>query len=119
MGHYLGHYLSAMAMAYEGSSRLNQTLKRRGDEVVAILASVQEAHGKNGQQGLIYPFDVRSFQNLYDKAPEGAGGDDGGTCVHVCTARAVLVFVRKAGWFVRPAEWRPPDLANNAVSAWC
>eukprot|EP00729_Bicosta_minor_P000111 gene111-20362_t len=87
-GHYLGHYLSAIAMAYENTG--NTTLKKRGDAVVSILANVQSAQGENGQQGLIYPYDITSFSNLYDKAPTTSGGDDGGNCQPVCVPFYVL-----------------------------
>ena len=54
---------SAIAMAYESTG--NATLKTRGDAVVEILGNVQVAQGKNSQAGLIYPYDITSFQNLY------------------------------------------------------
>ena len=63
-------------MAYENTQ--NASIKERGDLIVSTLAKVQVAHGKNpagAQTGLVYPFDVRSFQNLYDKAQMGPGGE--------------------------------------------
>ena len=68
-GHYLGHYLSAVAMTYEATG--NVAMKERGDDIVSTLAKCQAAHTANGEPGLLYPYDVRSFQNLYDKAPSG------------------------------------------------
>ena len=43
-GHYLGHYLSATAMAFEATG--NPAVKSRGDEVVALLSKVQHAFGE-------------------------------------------------------------------------
>ena len=77
-GHYLGHYLSATAMVFEASG--NTSVKARGDDLVTLMARVQQAFARAGQQGLLYPYDVRSFQNLYDKAQTTPGGDGGGNC---------------------------------------
>jgi uncharacterized protein len=87
-GHFLGHYLSATAMAFEASG--NASVKARGDTVVALMARVQRAFGAAGQPGLVYPYDVRSFQNLYDLAQTGPGGDGGGNCRPVCVPFYVL-----------------------------
>ena len=89
-GHFLGHYLSATALAYANSG--NASIKTRADSIVTTLGKVQAAHTANGQHGLIFPFDARSFQNLYDKAdPLGRpGGDSGGNCEPVCVPFYVL-----------------------------
>jgi DUF1680 family protein len=85
MGHFLGHYLSATAMAYQSTG--NSSIKTRADSIINTLSKVQAAfganqHGMNGNQtGLIYPFDVRSFSNLY-------AGDSG--CAPVCVPFYVL-----------------------------
>jgi hypothetical protein len=83
-GHFLGHYLSATALAFANTG--NASIKARADSVVNTLAKVQTAHTANGEPGLIFPFDVRSFQNLYDKAdPSGRPGDNSaGNCEPVC-----------------------------------
>jgi DUF1680 family protein len=87
-GHYLGHYLSATAMAFEASG--NTSVKERGAEVVTLMGKVQQAFGKSGERGLVYPYNVRSFQSLYDKAQTHPGGDGGGNCQPVCVPFYVL-----------------------------
>lgn len=87
-GHYLGHYLSATAMAFEASG--NISIQARGAEIVSTLGKVQEAFGRSGEPGLVYPYNVRSFQNLYDKAQTRPGGDGGGNCQPVCVPFYVL-----------------------------
>ena len=87
-GHYLGHYLSATAMAFEGSG--NISIQARGAEIVSILGKVQEAFDRSGEPGLVFPYDVRSFQNLYAKAQTRPGGDGGGNCQPVCVPFYVL-----------------------------
>ena len=43
-----------------------------GRDVQGLLAKAQAAHGANNNEtGLLYPYDVRSFQFLYDLAPTG------------------------------------------------
>ena len=51
-GHYLGHYLSATAMAFEGSG--NISIQARGAEIVSILGKVQEAFDRSGEPGLVF-----------------------------------------------------------------
>ena len=64
-GHFVGHYLSAMAMAYESTG--SAAVKATADAVVSRLSLVQHAFGAHANEtGLIHPFDVRSFQRLYD-----------------------------------------------------
>ena len=71
-------------MAYEATGA--KAMKWRGDAIVATLAQCQAAHTANGQPGLLYPYDVRSFQRLYDKA----GSHSSGNCEPVCVPFYVL-----------------------------
>lgn len=87
-GHFLGHYLSATAMIVEGVGDL--TVAARARSIVSTLGKVQAAFANAGDPGLIFPFDSRAFQNLYDKAPEGPGGDGGGNCMPICVPFYVL-----------------------------
>eukprot|EP01047_Picozoa_sp_COSAG01_P020315 COSAG01_NODE_1153_length_11487_cov_98.298736_7_plen_374_part_00 len=87
-GHYLGHYLSATAMAFENTQ--NSSIKARGDQIVKTLAQCQAAHSKNGEDGLLYPYDVGSFHRLYDKAQIVPGGDGGGNCEPICVPFYVM-----------------------------
>ena len=75
-------------MAFEASG--NASVLRRGAEVVALMAQVQQAFGEAGEAGLLYPYDVRSFQSLYDLAQTSPGGDGGGNCRPVCVPFYVL-----------------------------
>jgi hypothetical protein len=81
-GHFLGHYLSATALTFANSG--NGSIKARADSIVSTLAKAQAAHTANGQKGFLFPYDVRSFQNLYDK------GSPGGNCEPVCVPFYVL-----------------------------
>jgi len=66
-GHFAGgHYLSAVALSYAGSS--NTELKRRGDELVAGLASCQKKLGTGYVSA--YPTDL--FEHLAQGKPAWA-----------------------------------------------
>ena len=112
-------------MAYANTG--NASIKARADSVVATLAKVQGAHGTNGEPGLLYPFDVRSFQSLYDHF---------GNCEPVCVPFYVLhkVFaglldqhsiagntqalgmaVQLAGWVAQSVEGA---IAKHGLATW-
>jgi len=57
-GHYTGHFLSACALSYASTG--NDTLKQRGDAVVAELAQCQKAIGN----GYLSAFPVSFFDRL-------------------------------------------------------
>lgn len=134
-GHYLGHYLSATAMAYENAGR-NETIRQRGAGIVAALARVETANARMGEPGFVYPYDMRSFQNLFDKAPDTPGGDGGGNCQPVCVpfyvmhkvlaglldqhqragnAQALMVALKMADWTARHVE---ATIARYGMAKW-
>ena len=107
-------------MAYENTQ--NASIKERGDLIVSTLAKVQVAHGKNpagAQTGLVYPFDVRSFQNLYDKAQMGPGGDGGGNCEPICVPFYVMhkVLAGMIDQNTRAGNAQALEVANG-MAAW-
>lgn len=69
----------------------DKAVKSAADQMVSVLARVQQSFGENANQtGLIHSYDVSSFQRLYDMAPETPGGDGGGNCKPVCVPFYVL-----------------------------
>ena len=52
--------------------------------VLSTLGQVGQAFAAAGEPGLVYPYDITSFQKLFDEAPAGPGGDGGGNCKPVC-----------------------------------
>ena len=62
-GHFLGHWLSATAMAYENTGDV--AVKAAADKMVALLSEVQQAFGATANEtGFIFPYGVASFQTL-------------------------------------------------------
>src|SRR5215470_13387157 len=62
-GHYTGHFLSACALSYAGAG--NETLRKRGDTVVAELAKCQQANGN----GYLSAFPEDFFDRLMTGKP--------------------------------------------------
>lgn len=89
-GHYLGHYLSALAMGFQSTG--NQTLRERGVVIVNTLAKAQAAQGANGNPGFLFPYSIASFDRLYSLAPDGTPGlsSGGGNCAPVCVPFYVM-----------------------------
>ena len=59
-GHFTGHYLSACALAYASAG--DETLKAKGESIVAELAKCQQAHG----DGYLSAFPESFFDRLRD-----------------------------------------------------
>ena len=67
-GHYLGHWLSATAQQYEATGRT--AIRDKAAAVVAELAVAQQAWGKTGQPGFLFPYSMVSWDNLFSAPPQ-------------------------------------------------
>lgn len=100
-GHFLGHYLSACALAFATTG--DTELKRRGEEVVAGLARCQQALGDSGY---LSAFPIEEFDRLdtnrivwapfYTIHKIMAGLLE--MYLQTGNAEALAVLIRKAGW---------------------
>ena len=100
-GHFVGHYLSACALAFATTG--DTELKRRGEQLVAGLAHCQEALGNSGY---LSAFPIQEFERLdsnrivwapfYTIHKIMAGLLE--MYLQIGNAEALSVLTRKAGW---------------------
>lgn len=77
-GHYLGHYLSALAISaqsFGSSTPLGTAMATRITDVLEVLSGVQDAWTAAGEPGFLYPYSPTSFDTL-----EAGRNCDPGVC---------------------------------------
>ena len=73
LGHYLGHWLSAVALSIESGSG-GASLAAKADAMVGTMAAAQAAWTAVGEPGFLFPYNTSSFVELAK----------GRNCVPVC-----------------------------------